>query len=245
MIISCLLTIIALAIGTPGGAHGADSDGTAPLGWGPTIHQLVVVKATGLMPPPMKNQILRHREEILRGCLDVLREQRGSAPEAGEIAELFGAIKRDLNTKVHFSEICYKYGRLSALVVEYSSPLAGADRGSAGLFRDFIRQENANFPLVISREGEGALRRGSLGDYLQYCSERNSRRGALLRTVLSSGGNPREWRNQRSLAYGLASLLYNELVLDSARIWLLLWQEAGGDISLAPYFRLPEAEGGR
>ena len=204
-----------------------------------------MVKATGLMPPSLRNQILRHREEILRGCLDVLREERETLPEAEEIETLFGSLKRDLNTKVPFSEICYKLGRLSALVAEYASPLPAGNRQGAGLFRDFVRQESANFPLVISREGEGELRRGSLSGYLQYCRERNGKRGTLLAGILASEADPRAWRNQRSLAYGLASLLYNELVLDSARVWLLLWQDAGGDISLAPYFRLPAAEGGR
>jgi len=214
-----------------------------------TLHQVVVVKATGLMPAPLKRQILRHRAEILRGCLDVLREGRSSSPSADSVRAAFREILDDLSSRVAFKQICYKLGRLSALTVQYASPLnegrASASDASLKHFRDFVGEEIRTFPLVVTREGEGYLRRGSLPDYLDYIARRNADRGKLLDKALAEAGSTATWRDQRSLVYGVASLLYNDLVLDSARIWLLLWQEAGGDTADAPYFTLDRASGDR
>ena len=228
---------------------GHPPDDTAPLTWGPTLHQVVVVKATGLMPAPLKRQILRHRAEILRGCLDVLREGKSSSAGAESVRATFREILNDLGSRVAFKQICYKLGRLSALTVEYASPLNGsraaASDASVIRFRDFIGEEIRTFPLVVTREGEGYLRRGSLPDYLDYIARRNADRRKLLDKALAEAGGAATWRDQRSLVYGVASLLYNDLVLDSARIWLLLWQEAGGDTADAPYFTLDRAGGDR
>jgi hypothetical protein len=214
--------------------------------WNATIHQVVVVKASSLMPPPMQRQILRHREEILRGCLDVLRNGFEQRPTAAELRESCERIILAIGRRTPFDSICYELGRLSALTAEYSpvTESRGVAAGSAPIagFRDFLSSEYRSFPLVISREGEAYLMRGSLIGYLDYVAARNADRARALARALSDE-KAETWRDQRSLAYGLATLIYNDLVLDTARLWLYVWQQAGGEIGDAPYFLIKPAEG--
>jgi hypothetical protein len=235
LILGVILTVTALL---PWGAI-PDND---PLNWSPTVHQIVVVKATSLMPPPLRRQILRHRVDILQGSLDVLRDGVDSYPRTADITDAYREVLTNLKSRANFRQVCYGLGRLSALMAEYSSPLgSGIDRNRLMQFRNFLTNESRNFPLVISREGEGYLRRGSLRDYLDYASRRDGSRAEMLGRALSGEDGPAAWRDQRSEAYGAAVLIYNDLILDSARLWLFLWQEAGGEIGDSPYFGLPAA----
>ena len=210
--------------------------------WGPTLHQVVVVKASTLMPPPLQHQILRHRREILRGCLDVLRDGGRPAPQVADVAAAYDAVLVGLRSTPQFADVCYGLGRLSALAGEFASPLRGLPAGcDAAAFRDFAVGALDTFPLVITRGGEEHLSEGSLSAYLQYVARRNDLRREQIAGVLGEESDTELRRDQRSAAYGAALLCYNDLVLDTARLWLYLWQEAGGEIGEAPYFGLPAA----
>ena len=213
--------------------------------WSATLHQVVVVKASTLIPPPLQRQILRYRQEILRGCLDVMRDGDAAGNDARGISAACDELVDALGSRTPFSRACYLLGRLSALVAEYDPPVeiaGGTPDGSLWReFAEFVESEYSTFPLVINREGEGYLLKGSLSGYLDYVARRNADRRAALRRALS-GEEPGRWRDQRSLTYGLASLVYNDMVLDTARLWLFVWQQAGGGVGDAPYFKLRPAE---
>ncbi len=232
--ISFILAAAALFVAPPG----PDSAVT----WGPTIHQIVVVKASTLMPPSLQHQILHHRREILRGCLDVLSENLQPDPQGADVTTAYDAVLVELRSRPQFEEICYGLGRLSALAGEFASPLRDLPPGSdTTAFRDFAVGALDTFPLVITHDGEEHLSEGSLSAYLQYVARRNSLRRELIAGILCEESDPETWRDQRSAAYGAGLLCYNDLVLDTARLWLYLWQEAGGEIGEAPYFRIPVA----
>jgi hypothetical protein len=205
--------------------------------WHPNLHQLVVVKASTLMPEGMQTQILRHRKQILAGCLDVLRD--GYSPGSGEQELLDGyrLLKRYLGSKTPFSTICYQMGRVAALMNELDNPLRAATDGHARTsFRNFLLSEASSFPLVINREGEGFLDENDFSGYLRYRALRNAGRIIRLQAVLVSPVDLAEWKDQRSQAYGLAAVSYNDMVVDVARMWLLAWEGSGGSIAGAPYF---------
>ena len=154
----------------------------------------------------------------------------------------YEAVLADLRLTPQFDVICYGLGRLSALAGEFASPLRDLPAGcDTTAFRDFAVGAIDTFPLVISREGEEHLSEGSLGAYLQYVTRRNNLRRELIAGILGEESDPETWGDQRSAAYGVALLCYNDLVLDISRLWLYLWQEAGGEIGDAPYFGLPAA----
>ena len=206
--------------------------------WNPDLHQYIVVKATKLMPPGLQRQVLRHRKEILAGCLDVLREDNRSENVREEIDTAYRMLVDYLSTQKSFSVICYQMGRLSTLVTEYENPLrTSATAETLDAFSGFLWQEVRNMPLVIDPFGEGFLREGNLGGYLKFMTERNLDRRKALANALASETDADIWRKQRSAAYGVATLLYNDMVVDTARLWLAAWEEAGGNITRAPYFK--------
>lgn len=206
--------------------------------WGADLHQIIVVKASTLMPPPLQRQILKYKREILRGCLDALGENLSADQVSRELLNSYQEALHGLGTKAPFADTCYRLGRLSALAAELAPPIRGLTPGSKSIqFRAFIMEMLDTFPLVISHEGENYLLKKSLTDYIDYVERRNTDRRKALADTLSQEDDSNNWRDQRSGAYGLAVLVYNDMVMDTARLWLYLWEEAGGDISSASYFR--------
>lgn len=204
-------------------------------GWGLVTHQTVVVKATSLIPPGLKRQILRHRADVIRGVSEVLEGSAGG--DAAIVAE-YTALVADLRATAPFSRICQRLGRLSTLLAEEASPLKQLATGEARQFAEFLAGELKNLPLVINTEGEEFLARGDISAYLSWRRHRNELRRKTLNEALHHDRDSMDWRNQRSAVWGAAVLCYNDLVLDTARLWLRAWEDGGGGVGDAPYFRL-------
>lgn len=211
---------------------------SADLAWNADMHQYVVVKATTLMPSGLQRQILKHRKEILAGCLDVLRDDYRGENGRQEIDTAYRLLVEYLGSQKSFSVICYQMGRLSTLVTEYENPLrTTAQVRGIDAFAAFVWHEIRNLPLIVDPFGEGYLRDKNIGGYLQYAADRNIERSKALLTALSAEPDAGTWRKQRSATYGVATLCYNDMVVDTARLWLAAWEEAGGNIGQAPYFK--------
>jgi hypothetical protein len=203
--------------------------------WDSRLHQYTIAKATSLMPGFLQRQILKHKREILRGCIDVLKELPANSelPEQVklEFRNLIGALQR----QTPFSEICYRLGRLSSLATEINAPLRALPQHLQPPLNAFMVEKMEDFPLVVSHFGERGLAEGELNIFLKELEERNVRRGNLLRSA-AAGSSEGEWQNERSEVYGQAQLIYNEMILDTARLWLHVWETAGGRIDGSPYF---------
>lgn len=207
------------------------------LTWSDDMHQFVVVKATKFMPAPLQRQILRHKKEILAGAIAGLQDSMNSTIDDETVMKAFNKLVNDLQSETPFAKICYQFGRLSAFINEHSSPIRGIDLNPAlSNFRDFVWSESKSFPLVISREGEGFLRENSLAGYLEYQRQRDNTRKKLILQAVGESDDIGTWHDQKSLPYGLATLCYNDMVIDTVRVWLLAWETAGGSIADSSYF---------
>lgn len=208
-----------------------------PLTWDSDLHQYVIVKATVLMPQGLQNQILKHRRETLAGCLDVLRAGYNANEAEEEIKESFNLLIKYLDSKVPFSKSCYQLGKISALINEYASPIRGTTlHQEINLFKEFVLNETKGFPLTINQQGEGFIKERDLDGYLSFQYLRNIVRREQIESELRRSSDQNGWSQQKSAIYGLAALCYNDMVVDTSRLWLMAWEKAGGSTNDAPYF---------
>jgi hypothetical protein len=205
------------------------------LHWDSRLHQYVIVKATAQMPDFLQRQILKHRTEILRGCVDVLKDMPPVEELKDQVRIEFRALDKAIRGKARFSAVCYRLGRLSTLITEIEAPVRALTTSQADSINTFMVSRLQDFPVVIHRIGEKALSEGELRSYLDSIEIRNLRRGANLSTAVRKS-EPGAWHDERSAVYGLAQLTYNDMILDTARLWLYAWETVGGDAATAPYF---------
>ena len=206
--------------------------------WPSSLHQRVIVKATTLMPESIVRRILIHKKDILRGCVDTLKKGIPAGEETVLVKQSFSRLVVLLKSKeINFRKICYEMGRLSTFLAEASSPLhSSISQLEARLFGEFTARQARTFPLIITREGEGFIKEKKLDDYLYYQQNRNQQQCQKLAKAMGDYPDSKSWNHQRSLQYGIASVMYNNMIMDTARIWMLAWEEAGGTVTDAPYF---------
>lgn len=199
------------------------------------LHQYVIVKATKFVPQALQNQILKHREEILQGCLSVF--QGGITPDAATIWAEYDSLLRLLKGRLNFARISFRLGRLSALINEYSSPLLGLPNNRlTNDFIFFISKTSRLFPIVGTTASQDLPSRKLLSRFLLDIDKRSKKRREGVRMALGREPDVAQWQNRFSLTYGNGSKLYNDMVNNTILIWLALWQDAGGYSLDAPYF---------
>lgn len=208
----------------------------APVHWDSRIHQYTIVKATALMPDFLQRQILRHRGEILQGCVEALGELAPGSDAAALAEEELHLLIRSMASRTPYSAICRRMGRLSAFLGEVQSPLRSLDARSGNRVNSFVLSSMQRLPVVISRIGEKPLFEQSIRGYMDSIVVRNTRRTRSLQETIARESYS-TWPNERSRMYGLIQLLYNDMISDTARLWLHAWQQAGGSIEAAPYFQ--------
>lgn len=206
--------------------------------WPAALHQKVIVKATSLMPESIVRRILINKKDILRGCVDTLKKGISPGEELTQINLSYQRLVHLLKSKeINFRMICYEMGRLSTFLSESSSPLRSViSRSQVDAFGNFVLVQSRIFPLIITHDGEGFLKDKDLSRYLDFQRYRKMRRGESLVRAMELYPDPMIWKEQRSLQFGIASVLYNNMILDSSRIWMMAWEEAGGTVVDAPYF---------
>jgi len=206
--------------------------------WDSRIHQYAVVKATSLMPDFLQRQILKHRSEILKGVVDALKEIDSTEDLAAQTQAEFDQLLTEVNSKAPFRAICYRLGRISCFAGEVSNPLKDQGATVSANVNAFLLQRLRGLPVIVSRIDEKPFAQDSLVDYLTLMHTRNARRGESLKNGIAQE-SPEQWHDERSLTYGTCQLIFNDMIVDTARIWLYAWESVGGDISDAPYFAEP------
>jgi hypothetical protein len=214
-------------------------DDNPDLLWPSSLHQKVIVKATSLLPESIVRRILIHKNDILRGCVDTLKKGIPAGEEITLINQSYQRLVILLKSKeINFRKICYEMGRLSTYLSETSSPLRSRiSPDQARIFGNFVLRQSGTFPLIITRDGEGFIRDKDLANYLYFQQSRKQQQSESLFRAMKEYPDSSTWKHQRSLQYGIASVVFNNMIMDTARIWMLAWEEAGGTVVDAPYFK--------
>lgn len=121
----------------------------ALLAWKPSTQQAIALEAAALAPPDLARQLLRHRQEFLRGTVEPLTDSNaahhmknpdgsGSLDQvvAAEMAAAIDLIRRHRP----FAEVVEHLGRISHFVADANLPLntANSDPREGAYFRDFL-----------------------------------------------------------------------------------------------------------
>lgn len=217
---------------------------TTLLAWTPGTQTVIAREAARLSPPDLARQIDKHRKVFEAGVLDPFNDSdagrhmknpdgSGSLDRVA-LEEVQGAVEAIRSHQV-FEEIVRRLGRVSHFVADADNPLAssGADPGEGRYFVDFLRYAETaepRFPLVFYGVIPGLEGRKDVSPLLAEAL----RRGRQLYPVVG-----REYQrigfasgigrfDDRSTAFGVASLSFSHAVTDVALVFRWIWITAGG-----------------
>jgi hypothetical protein len=212
--------------------------------WTPRTQQTIAWEAARLAPPDLARQLAKRRAAYLAGVLEPFADTdpgrhrkdpdgRGSLDGALEdaVAQAVAAIRGHRP----FDEVVFRMGMAAHFIADANNPLAtsSADADAGRYFVDFLRfAETAEprFPLVFYGSRPGLERAPGVGELLAETLRRGRSFypmiGLEYRRIDFASGIGRF--DDRSTAFGVASVAFSHAVTDVALVLRYIWLRAGG-----------------
>ena len=181
----------------------------------------IAVKGAELGPPDLHLVIQQFRNEYLRGVDTAPLGDRGALREHIE-AETLGIVKM-IRTNKPMVLVVEHLGMLARMVSEANDPMQGDE--------DFARYVESRLPRIPTVY-YGVDRRFALGTYLERTFARTAQFAPLMAEEYTRGTSATF--DDRSTAFGVASVCYSHAVTDVANLQVFIWKEAGGNVRNVP-----------
>jgi hypothetical protein len=214
------------------------------LAWTPKTQTAIAREAARLAPPDLARQILKHKREFETGVNAPFQDtdpgRHMKNPDgSGTLDQVLQAEIQSVVAAIRahrpFPEIVQRLGSVAHYVADANNPLAtsGADGDEARYFVDYLRYAETaepRFPLVFYGVSAALDPRKDVRPLL----DETLRRGRGLYPLVG-----REYRkigfgtgigrfDDRSTAFGIASLAFSHAVTDVALVLRHIWLTAGG-----------------
>lgn len=211
--------------------------------WTPATQLVIGREAAALAPPDLARQIHKHRKSFEEGLLAPFQDS--DAGRHSKNPDGSGSLDRVLLAEVKaaiaaiqehrpFEEIVRRLGVVSHYMADANNPLAAAasDADEGRYFVDYLRYAESaepRFPLVFYGAQPGSERRDVsvlLNETLRRSRELYPMVGREYRRIGFASGRGRF--DDRSSAFGVASLSFSHAVTDVAVTLRYIWLVAGG-----------------
>lgn len=226
--------------------------------WTPATQEAIAETAARLAPPDLRRQIEKHRRELREGALAAFRDtdpahhvgEGAGRVGAAAVAEAERAVAL-IRAHQPFADIVRQLGVVSHYVADANNPLgaSSADGEEPTYFADYLRYAESaqgRFAIVFygldaggpAPGGEPAAAAagdpplaGPIGALLERALVRGSGLYPLIGREyrrIRAPGAPQRAFDDRSTAFGVATIAFNQAVSDSAVVMRWIWLAAGG-----------------
>ena len=218
--------------------------------WTRSSDERIAKKAAALAPPDLRILIERFEPEYKRG-VERAQADEGSAAHHFFVLSREGRLRERIERETRgtidmirggepMAQVVERLGVLSHLVADANNPfhVAKDDERLATSHNDFeqyFERRLAKFPTVFY----GLDPRFNLGSYLDKTFARTAKFYPLMAEEYFRGGEKRTSQqfDDRSTAFGVASICYSRAVSDLVNLYYYIWKEAGGDVRTAVAMR--------
>lgn len=218
--------------------------------WTPASDQRIAKKAAALAPPDVRLLIERFEADYKRG-LERAQLEEGTAAHRYFVLSRTGQLRQRIERETRaaidgvrknepMSLFVERLGTLVHLMadannpfhVSNSDPRLGASQND---YEQYFERRLPKFPTVFY----GLDRRFTLTSYLDKTFARSAKFYPLVAEEYFRGGTRRTSASfdDRSTAFGIASISYSRAVTDVVNLYYYIWKEAGGDVRSAAVMR--------
>jgi len=207
----------------------------APVGaWSRDTILSLADEAAKYAPPDLRRQIERHEQQYREGVLEAMRAG-GGQPKATAAREAAARAVRAIEQHEPFVEIVRRMGAASYYIALANDPLLLGDtdpeeRRYADDWSRYVDSARPRFAVTFEGEGRRVERPEQLDAMVRASFERGRRYYSFLgweyRRI--DYGSGLEGFDDRSTAFGLATLSYSHAVSDMIATLRYIWLRSGG-----------------
>lgn len=216
-------------------------------GWTPAAEERIATKAARLAPPDMRLLITKYDKDFKRGLEGAARGEGDAHKRIRDEGQLIALLDAEIQQAVvlmrkerQIGPFVEKLGAIAHLLADANNPFHVSDadkrlRHVQADYEAYFERRMTTFPTVfyglrINRDVPG---------YLSGVVSRTEAFYPLLSEEYFRGGRTRSSRefDDRSTAYGVASISYSRAVTDIINVYYYIWREAGGDVRSAAVLR--------
>lgn len=218
--------------------------------WTRASDERIGKKAAALAPPDLRLLIERFESDYKRGIERAQAEETTDTHQylvLSRQGRLRERIERETRATIEsvrkgdpMSLAVERLGVLVHLVADANNPfhVANDDPRLAASHNDFetyFERRLSKFPTVFY----GLEPRFELSRYLDKTFTRTAKFYPLVSEEYFRSGSRRTWTefDDRSTAFGVASICYSRAVTDLVNLYYFIWKEAGGDVRSAAVMR--------
>jgi hypothetical protein len=192
--------------------------------WTRVSDQRIAKKAAALAPADLRTIIERYHSEYQAGLTRPMAVEDSATLRAQIEAETNAAI-RSVHARQPMSDLVAHLGILAHLVSDANTPAHGD-------FEQYFERSQRKFPTVFyGLDANFAVQR-----YFERTFTRISRLTPLI-GIEYARAESSEGFDDRSTAFGVASVCYSHAVTDLVNLYYYIWKEAGGDVRSATAVR--------
>ena len=210
--------------------------------WTRTSDQQIGARAAQLAPRDLRMVIYRFQSQYTAGIDRALTEE-GTDPHRAHLRDRIeketSAIVMLLRTKQPMQQIVFRLGMLAHLVGDANNPFHVATEQNLEAshidFEHYFERRMERFPTVFY----GLDARFALPQYLDRTLHRTANFAPLMTEEYFRGGSRHTSIDfdDRSTAFGVASICYSHAITDVVNVDYYIWREAGGDVRSAASMR--------
>jgi len=210
--------------------------------WTRTSDQQIGARAAQLAPRDLRLIIYRFHTQYTAGIDRALSEEPADAHRAhlrDRIQNETAAIVMLLRTKQPMQQVVFRLGMLAHFVGDANNPWHVATdeelESSHADFEHYFERRMERFPTVFY----GLDPRFALAQYLDRMLHRTANFAPLMSEEYFRGGSRHTSSDfdDRSTAFGVASICYSHAITDIVNVDYYIWREAGGDVRSAASMR--------
>jgi hypothetical protein len=218
--------------------------------WTRASDERIAKKSAALAPPDLRMLLQRFENDYQRG-LETAQSDEGSETHHYFVLSRQGRLRDQIEKETRgtiamirkgdpMPMVVERLGMLAHLVADANNPFHVSKddprlSASSNDYAQYFERRLAKFPTVFY----GLDPRFSLNTYLDKTFARSARFYPLLRDEYVRGGRIRTSSefDDRSTAFGIASVSYSRSVSDLVNLYYYIWKEAGGDVRSAAVMR--------
>jgi hypothetical protein len=208
------------------------------LAWTRAADQRIAAKSAELAPSDLRLLISKYRNDYLRGVDEALADE-GTDIHRHKLRERIDRQTRDIVKMIRadtpMNDVVRQLAILSHLVGDANNPFhIGDDDASAQAdFEQYFEHRLARFAPMFY----GLDRNLVLNTYLDKMFARTTRFSPLM--IEEYGRGSGATFDDRSTAFGVASVCYSHAITDTVNLYYFIWKTAGGNVDRGP--RVPHA----